>query len=310
LIAIDHRSEFLRAPRLHQQAILGVGLALLCSCAHPSSSAPVAAPLTPAGALLKTARQIELNGTRLRWLDASNADSEKTPWLFVHGIGGRMEDFGPLLPSAARSARVLALDLPGFGESTNPEKDFRLVFFTQTIRALLDRLEVNRIRLVCHSMGGQICIALTLEDAARVESLTLIDAAGTYDPRTYAQGTLKRRVGLNLGVSEGARNPMIEMLTGDQTLIKRMLSSRTTPLAALWSFKTNLRRRVAELRVPTLIIWGTDDQVFPVEEGLWLKENVRGSELHLIEGGTHTPFEDHHAAILEWMQAFATRPRS
>jgi pimeloyl-ACP methyl ester carboxylesterase len=60
------------------------------------------------------------------------------------------------------------------------------------VRALLGRLGVKKVKLVCHSLGGQVCAALSIENPGLVDSLTLIDSAGTYDSRFYAQATLRR----------------------------------------------------------------------------------------------------------------------
>jgi pimeloyl-ACP methyl ester carboxylesterase len=252
------------------------------------------------------ARFIELNGARIRFVESVvPASADEPVWIFVHGIGGRLEDFGPLLEQSAGVAHLVALDLPGFGESSNPRLDFRTESYAETIVRLLDSAGIGRVRLICHSMGGQICLSLALDNSQRVVSLVLVDAAGVYDSSIYAKRALKQRVGLNIGNSTGARNPLIEMLTTDQqTLVKRVFLSKSSPLAAVSSFKTNLRKRIGALRVPTLIIWGTRDEVFPIENAFLLKETLATSELRIIEGGTHLPFRAHSETILQWLVNF------
>lgn len=236
-------------------------------------------------------RQLELRGSRLRFVDLGAPRPDRDPLLFIHGIGGSIDDFGPLLATAAGHDRVLAFDLPGFGESSNGALDFTIGAYARTVHEFLAVAGLSRVHLVCHSMGGQICIEFTLHHADQVASLTLIDAAGTYDPHSFVTRSLKRVAGLNIGKVDSNSPPALGVLTSiNQGLLKRVFIDEATPLAGLASFTTNLREQVRELQVPVLIVWGTEDGVFPVEEAFFLRENIPLSRLHLVDGEGHLPF--------------------
>jgi pimeloyl-ACP methyl ester carboxylesterase len=250
----------------------------------------------------QTARWIEVDGCRVRFVESRGEHDGGVPWLFVHGIGGRLEDFGPLLTRASARAKFFAFDLPGFGASSNPNKDFRISAYVHILRRFLDAVEAPRAHLICHSMGGQICLAFALDNAQRVQTLTLIDAAGGYEPDAWAGKTAKKHAWLNLAPADSDNPPLLSMLRDERKVVfKRVFADEPMVLAGIESFTSSLRPRLRELNLPVLIVWGTNDPIFPVEEAFNLKENIAGSTLQLVEGADHQPFSSHPDLVLKWI---------
>lgn len=253
-------------------------------------------------------RMLDIADARVRFVEV-NLDSNQsdTPWVFVHGLGGSMQDFADLALLAAADARIVALDLPGFGGSVDTRGDYRIARYVEVLTALFEALELGRVHLVCHSLGGQTCIAFTLERAKQVATLTLIDAAGTYDQNAFLVGASEHFAGINVG-NVDLRGPGIELLTqGDRLILRRMLGDQSFSLAALDSFAQNYRRRLHEVSVPTLIVWGTDDPLFAVDNAVDLKENIPDSELRLVDGAGHSPQETHAELLYHWIVALHER---
>ncbi|MCK5690806.1 alpha/beta hydrolase, partial [Myxococcota bacterium] len=196
----------------------------------------------------------------------------------------------PLFVEAATRHRVFAVDLPGFGGSTTSSNNYSITAFVRTLRQFAAGVEQEQFHLVCHSLGGQVCLALSLDHPKLVKSLTLIDAAGTYNQEEFIQRMTRTRAGISLGDIRIARNAGFEMLLGGNlAILKRILGHDPFILSALASFKSSYRSRVRDLQVPTLIIWGIDDPLFPADYGFYLKENIEGSFLRLIPNAGHTP---------------------
>ena len=103
---------------------------------------------------------------------------EGPPLVFVHGLGGSWPNWLEQLPHFARSRRVIAMDLPGFGHSPMPKKKISIKGYAETLDRLLDEIGVESTALVGNSMGGFIGAELAVSFATRVEKLVLVSAAG------------------------------------------------------------------------------------------------------------------------------------
>lgn len=92
---------------------------------------------------------------RLRYLDTGTGERV---FVLVHGMGGRWQHWLETIPTLAEHGRVLALDLPGFGQSETPAATVSLHGFADTVAELIRDLGVERVVLVGHSMGGPIAL--------------------------------------------------------------------------------------------------------------------------------------------------------
>ncbi len=255
------------------------------------------------------ARIIRLGSAVMHFIDVrpdSSPVSHKRPAiLFVHGFAGSLGDFAPTILSLSKRHRVLAFDLPGFGNSFRTDHEYSIEAYGRTLLDFVSASGAKKVHLVCHSMGGQVCLAVALEKASYVASLTLIDNAGTYDPAGFVKGVSKSAGGINVGkvVTRRGRS-LAELGMGDQSHTRRFLSRNPSVLTAFSSFETNFRGEVRSLEAPTLIIWGQRDRVFNVRNALFLKENIRDSRLHIIEDAAHAPQLSHPEKVSGWIERF------
>jgi pimeloyl-ACP methyl ester carboxylesterase len=114
-----------------------------------------------------------------RWmnvLDYGSGDGE--PVLFIHGLSGCWQNWLENIPHFARGRRVIAVDLPGFGQSEMPAKDISISGYADTIDALMTELGIETAQIIGNSMGGFIGAELAIQHPARVERLVLVAAAG------------------------------------------------------------------------------------------------------------------------------------
>ena len=95
-------------------------------------------------------------------------------FLLIHGMFGDHLDWAPVIAPLAEHHRVIAVDLPGFGDSEKPDIEFTPAFFTAELNRLLDSLGVASCTVVGNSFGGQLAMALALDAPERVERLVLI----------------------------------------------------------------------------------------------------------------------------------------
>lgn len=122
--------------------------------------------------------EIQLRGGDLDGLLIHYLDEGWGPvTVLVHGLGGFAESWRHNVPTLARHGRVIALDLPGFGRSGKPRREYTLAFLAQALDGLLRELGVDAVKLVGHSLGGAIAARFALEHPGRVERLAFLGAA-------------------------------------------------------------------------------------------------------------------------------------
>lgn len=122
-----------------------------------------------------SAQKVEVGGRLLRYLDLGEGG---TPLVLVHGFGGDLNNWLFNQPALAAERRVIALDLPGHGESGKTLRSGEAAELSEAVLGLLDHLQLDRVHLAGHSMGGLVALTVAEQAPARVVSLTLIASAG------------------------------------------------------------------------------------------------------------------------------------
>ena len=231
-------------------------------------------------------RWVTIDGRRVDVIDIGSGD----PIVFIHGLSGSWQNWLEQLPIFARDHRVIAFDLPGFGESEMPAQKITISGYGRFVNALLDELGVGSAAVVGNSMGGFIGIELAIRFPERVERLVLVSAAGlsiqylrneralavlgAFDNRLVAytgwmasrSETLARRPRsrrMIFGIV--ARHP--ELLPAP--LVAEQVRGSGKPgfvpaLDALTDYP--IRDRLGEIACPTLIVWGVEDKLVPARD--------------------------------------------
>jgi pimeloyl-ACP methyl ester carboxylesterase len=252
-------------------------------------------------------RRLHLASAVVRFMDLAPAEPDDgPPWLLIHGYGGNMCSFGPMVAALVKRHRVLIYDLPGFGEAASTDDHYTIDSYVQTLREFLDHIESGPVHLVCHSLGGHVCLGAALTQPRYIETMTLIDTAGTFDTADFVKQIAKQKGGVNLGRMAIKRGrSLVDWTDGEQAFLRRFVAHDPTIWTAVASFRSNYRSQIAAIRTPTLILWGMNDPLFPVEEAAFLKENVPNSKLHILDGAGHCPNESHPNEVVELIEKFA-----
>jgi pimeloyl-ACP methyl ester carboxylesterase len=256
-------------------------------------------------------QRIEVEGLHTRYLAAG----EGPPLLLLHALGESALDWRWVMPDLASTHRVYAPDLPGFGESAKPlDDDYSPSFFARFTAAFLDALEVERAVVVGNSLGGLVALHLALSEPSRVEALGLVDCAGLGREVNYAlrqptlpgQGELAIAWGKTpLGATGRAwlRVPLLfarpervptEWLEEQQRLtqLPGFLEAVVSALRAhidLRGQREVLLEKLPQLQLPTLVIWGSSDRIFPVSQAKEAVSRLERGTLELIPECGHLP---------------------
>lgn len=257
----------------------------------------------------------EVDGIRIRCARRGEQAAGKTPVVFLHGFGGDLDNWLFNLDAVATAAPVIALDLPGHGQSdVKLPGGGSLADLAGFVLHALDALGVSKAHFVGHSMGGAIAAKLALAAPGRVASLVLLAPAGLGAEinRAYLDGFIGAATRREL-------KPVVEQLFADPALVSRRLLDdllRYKRLdgvgdllarlaAALFPDGRQAEQPVAQLAgVPLMIVWGRDDRVIPAAQA---SAAPAGAEVRLLDGAGHMTMMEKagevNAAILARVQA-------
>jgi pimeloyl-ACP methyl ester carboxylesterase len=238
------------------------------------------------------------------------------PILLVHGIGASMETWGDI-PNELQfhDIPVIAIDLPGHGESSKAPGDYSLGSMASTLRDVLDYLGHDRVHIVGHSLGGGISMQFVYQFPERLQSMVLVSSGGLGEevfPALRAAAlpgaNLVLRLGINartLGALDWAGDKLSRvgirphaLTSGAIDTVRRLadVEFRTAFISTVQSVIDTKGQRVSALdklhamngeRV--LIIWGDADPMIPIAHGERAHELLQGSRFEVFPGAGHEP---------------------
>jgi pimeloyl-ACP methyl ester carboxylesterase len=230
------------------------------------------------------------------------------PLLFLHGAGGA----GSWLPFMARLAQdfdVIVPEHPGYGASDTPPWLDTVGDLANFYLAFLDRLDLAGVHLVGSSVGGWIAADLAVRNSVRLASLTLVGAAGIHVPDVPQVDTFlsndEQRV-RDLFYDQALADKVIA-LTADPEAQDVSLKNRTTTARLVWqprSHDPQLRKWLHRIGVPTLVIWGGEDRLFPREYAFAYQKLIPGSKAVVIPECGHLPHVEKADAFISELAAF------
>ena len=271
-----------------------------------------------------TEKHLLVDDVDIAYVDEGPRDSKKTPLVLVHGIGATLDHWALVIPKLAESRRVVALDLPGFGRSAKPDLRYEPESFARTIDGFLRALGLDKILLAGHSMGGAIVSEFTLMFPERVERLVLVDAAGmTRMPAKildfllaqFEKSVDPKKVQLPPRMVRAMAKMMFyEPHPFAERNIGRILASmgegdwadrvRSFVRAATGLSRAQVRARLSEFQLPTLIVWGERDRVLPLRHGRQLHAGLKGSRLVTFPRTGHCPQIERPERFMEVLEEF------
>jgi len=146
-------------------------------------------------------KYIDINGVKLSYVE-SGSGSETL--LFVHGVGGSLNNWDYNLEYFSARFHVLALDLPGHGNSEKPNLPYSVKLHADFIYQFLKAKNVNKVTLIGHSMGGQAAIILQLKHPEMVKKLVLVAPSGADVYLTSGLNWIGSRSYVRRGVMTGS----------------------------------------------------------------------------------------------------------
>ncbi len=252
-------------------------------------------------------RTMTVGGAELNYVDVGDGPSVL---LFVHGLSGSWQNWLEQIPHFARSHRVLALDLPGFGASPMPSWPLSIEAYGSLLFDFCQAAEVNRCTVVGNSMGGFVAAEAVSREQELFERMVLVSAAGVShaEMRKGPAAVIGRMaaatapIGLKLQqralLRPGLRRVAFQQVVQHPLSLRRELlweqfvhgAAKPGFLPALTTLVGyDLLDRLDDVELTTLIIWGREDRIVPSEDAAGYSRRLRNSRTIIYGDTGHLP---------------------
>ena len=249
---------------------------------------------------------IQAGRSRIHFVELGLAFEERlSPVVFIHGAGGSHQIWFHQLRVLGGRRKVIALDLPGHGDSNGSGAD-RIEGYRDLVKEFLAKRGLHRTVLVGHSMGGAITQSFALAYPDQLAAIVLVGTgarlrvhpkifAALRDDPAGAVGTIARSARAPDASPEEIEQDAEAMLRTPVEVIER-------DLRACDAF--DLMEQVSAIATPTLVICGTADLMTPPKYAEYLHQQIKGSDLSLIPGAGHMVMLEKPEEVTRAIEAF------
>ncbi|MFD2046499.1 alpha/beta fold hydrolase [Ornithinibacillus salinisoli] len=247
--------------------------------------------------------------------------SEKPPIFLIHGFVSSTHTFHRLIPYLAKQFSIIAIDLPGFGRS---EKSKTFIYsysnYADLVIQCMDHFKLESVYMVGHSMGGQIALNTALKVPNRINKLVLLSSSGYLQPANkwlifasylpFFHLFAKRHIQKN-----GVRETLENVLYDHSFITKELIEEYKRPIDEK-DFSRSLVRfvryregdlpseQLKKIKIPSLLIWGTEDKVVSLRIGKRLAKDLAHTKLITYEKTGHLLTEERPTEIYEQITSF------
>lgn len=253
---------------------------------------------------------ISVDGMDVHYRDEGNR-ADSVPIVLMHGTGASLHTFDAWSQEVKNTNRVIRLDLPAYGlTGPFPDRNYSLAHYTAFLRGFLTALHIKQCVLGGNSLGGQIAWNYAVEHPEQVKKLILVDAAGfplrsTNVPvafkmaRTAFLKNIFTYITPRFVVKSSVENVFFDKNKVTDALVDRYfeLSLRAGNRQAFVDRlnalpDTSSYHKIKSILQPTLILWGANDLLIPVENAYKFHEFLPNDTLIIIDKSGHVPMEE------------------
>ena len=238
---------------------------------------------------------VDADGFRIRYLEAGQGP----PLVHLHGAGGpRLGRAHDLL--AARF-RVIAFEVPGFGESSENLRSGSMPELARSMARAVTALGLDRVNLMGTSFGGTLALWLAVQHPDRLDALVL-ESPAAIRPESHMRPHLPPEQLARLLYAHPERQPPFRLdpavLAKQEALVARLRGPNRD---------ADLEGQLAGLHIPTLVLFGTLDRMIPPEMGRLYREKLGNGHFVLVYDAAHEIGADRPEAFTSLVSDFLER---
>lgn len=216
--------------------------------------------------------------------------------VLLHGWGQNIQMMDPLGKNLCQNNRITILDFPGFGSSETPSFAYNISDYTEILHEFLNSLGIEKPILIGHSFGGRV--AISYASVYPIEKLVLFGSPFM----------VRMNIGLKTKILKTLNN--IKVLSGIAEFMKNHMGSADYRAAngvmreiLVETVNTDLTENVKKIKVPTLLIWGENDDAVPVSEAEELEKLLLDGAL-IVLPGTHYCYLENLGKVVNILENF------
>jgi len=237
-------------------------------------------------------KTIAISGVETRYFETDASGG--IPLVILHGWASQAERWSEVIRILdAKKIKVIAIDLPGFGQTAAPKESWGLDEYKNFVLVFLKSLGVDKFNLLGHSFGGRIAIKLSARHVSGLAKLLLVASAGV-TPRSKARISIYK-----LATKTVKPIFILPPLNIFQNIARRIIyrfSGSYDYYLQKGAMKETFRNVIAEdltphlcgINVQTCIIWGKKDIMTPLSDAYIIHRNIKNSRLVILENGNHS----------------------
>lgn len=247
----------------------------------------------------------EINGLNINYI----IEGEGKPIIVLHGWGANINTVLSIVNALKDRYKVYAIDLPGFGKSQEPQEVIGSFEYAEIISKFMEKEKIEKASFIGHSFGGKLSIILGSKYPELVNKIVLIDSAGLipkrgpkYYIKVYSFKAL-RFIYKNLFFWFKDEEKMEKFYKRfgsddyqDASGIMRKILVRVV--------NENLKPLLKDIKAPTLLIWGDEDDATPLYMGKIMEKEIPDSGLVVLEGTGHYSYLDDYYRFVRVLNAF------
>ncbi|MFA5432007.1 MAG: alpha/beta hydrolase [Candidatus Paceibacterota bacterium] len=244
--------------------------------------------------------KIDINGIELYYKTAG----EGKLLLILHGWGASSVSWVRLIEEmAGKGFKLVIPDLPGFGKTEAPKDIWGIEEYADFILAFVKELNLYNLNLLGHSFGGGIALKVIAKKSIEPLKLILCDAAIVREERLNIRQKVSKflaRIGSKIISKDSQFYMFFEKIA--YKIAGAHDYYRANPLMKEVFKKViseDLTYLLPRVDIPCLIIWGEDDQITPLEDGILFQKEIKDAELKIVKGAKHNPYKTNPVEVSE-----------
>lgn len=258
-------------------------------------------------------RDVNVYGQYIHYAEVGNGP----PIILLHGLWGGLNEWQPVIEPLAEDHRVIVMDFIGFHGSDKPDVQYHNALLSQFLAGFIEALELRDVILMGHAMGANAATYTAFHHPGNIGGLILVDGAGYRNPdrdisQPLSEGMLRfRRVAT--GSSLASTRGLLERRVVNKN---RVTDEWVEAAYAMWVNSAAAigdmlleggdltEEEMQQIKLPTLVIWGADDEVFSPDNAQRLANDIEGSVVRMIDNAGHLPQIEQPDAFLDAVLPF------
>lgn len=198
--------------------------------------------------------------------------------VFLHGWGGSTKSFSMFYDKMLKDKTIINLDFPPFGNSEEPKESFTIETYAKLLKSLVDKLNIKKFSIICHSFGGRVAICFANSYNEYVDKMIFVDVAGI-KPRFSIKKeikifTYKIKKKLRLCTKGYGSNDY-----------QKLSDNMKKTFVNIVNF--DQKKQCRNIDCPVLILWGKDDKDTPLYMAKKINKLIKNSGLVVFENSGH-----------------------